>query len=99
MKTTVSETSRNCYHDRIKGRRENSEDNQILQALLKLQPATCRMLSQETGIENSATARSLNNLWTGDNPRIINCFNAKCPITGVQVKFYKVNNMQLTLFL
>ena len=96
MKTKVSTTSVNCYHDYIKGQKENSEDNRILQALLKMQPATCRMLSRATGIENSATARSLNNLWD-EKERIYFSHHGKCPITGVWVKWYRANNGQLQI--
>ena len=96
MKTNTAETSINCYHDVIKGQRENSEDNRILQALLKIQPATGRMLARETGIENSNVARSLNNLWK-KRKRIYESHRGSCPITGVRVKFYRANNGQLNL--
>jgi len=97
MKTKVSVTSRNCYHDFIKGQKETSEDNRILQALLKIQPATGRMLARETGIENSSAARSLNNLWSKAK-RIFISHKAPCPITGVWVKWYRANNGQLQMF-
>src|SRR3990167_7680618 len=98
MKTQTAQTSVNCYHDRIKGQRENSENNRILQALLKIQPATCRMLSRATGIENSSAARSLNNLWSkGEYKRIRLSHIGKCPITGARVKWYRANNGQLKL--
>src|SRR3990167_7661875 len=96
MKTNAAKTSINCYHDHIKGQKENSEDNRILQALLKLQPATGRMLARETGIENSAVARSLNSLWD-KYKRIFVAHKGICPITGVRVKFYRANNGQLNL--
>ena|SRR3990167_1954855 len=96
MKTKVSVTSRNCYHDYIKGQKETSEDNRILQALLKIQPATCRMLSRATGIENSNSARSLNNLWYKAK-RITISHKAPCLVTGVTVKWYRANNGQMKM--
>jgi len=98
MKHKTSDTSINCYHDHISGWRENSENKIIYEAIKRIQPCTCRMLSRETGIENSDVARSLNNLWDKlKPPPIQKSHRGHCPITGVEVQFYHINGAQLKM--
>lgn len=94
----TAQTSINCYRDHVKGFKENGEDEKIYEALKRIQPASCRMLSKDTGIENSDVARSLNNLWHGLKPPPIQISHrGKCPISGITVKFYFINQAQTTL--
>ena len=98
MKTKMSDTSVNCYFDHVKGFKENGEDKIIYEALQRIQPATDRMLSKETGIENSDVARSLNNLWYKLKPAPIQkSHKGHCPITGIEVQFYHINSGQLSM--
>ena len=98
MKHKTAITSINCYKNHIKGWRENSENAIIYEALQRIQPATGRMLSKETGIENSDVARSLNNLWSKLVPPPIHISHTgKCPVSGITVKFYHIANGQISL--
>lgn len=98
MKTNVAETSRNCYFNHVKGFKENGENKIIFEALRLIQPATCRQLAIATGIENSATARTLNNLWFKLTPPPIHVSHTgTCPISGKTVKFYEVSDRQLSM--
>ena len=98
MKHKTAITSINCYKNHIKGWRENSENAIIYEALQRIQPATGRMLSKETGIENSDVARSLNNLWSKLVPPPIQISHTgKCKITGIVVKYYHINGAQLKM--
>ena len=98
MRTKVAETSRNCYKNHVKGFKENSENKIIYEALQRIQPATGRMLSKETGIENSDVARSLNNLWDRlKPPPIQKSHRGHCPVTGIEVQFYYISKAQLSL--
>ena len=98
MKTKMSDTSVNCYFDHVKGFKENGEDKIIYEALQRIQPATGRMLSKETGIENSDVARSLNNLWDRlKPPPIQKSHRGHCPVTGVEVQFYFINQGQISM--
>lgn len=98
MPHQTAETSINCYHDHVKGFKENSENKKIYEALKRIQPASCRMLSKDTGIENSDCARSLNNLWYGlKPPPIQKSHKGKCPVSGITVQFYHIQNGQISL--
>lgn len=91
-------TSINCYKNHVKGWKESSENSIIYKALKRIQPASGRMLSKETGIENSDVARSLNNLWYKLKPAPIQISHkGKCPVSGVRVKFYHINSGQLSM--
>ena len=91
-------TSINCYKNHVKGFKENGEDKIIYEALQRIQPASGRMLSKETGIENSDVARSLNNLWAKLVPPPIHISHTgKCPVSGITVKFYHIANGQISL--
>jgi DNA-binding MarR family transcriptional regulator len=84
---SVSDTSAAVYHGEIKGAKEGRENARVLACIKRLGKATGRMISRETGIENSAVARSLNNLWSKD--RTITVFKKDaCPVTGRKVKWY-----------
>ena len=98
MKHKTAITSINCYKNHVKGWKESSENAIIYEALQRIQPASGRMLSKETGIENSDVARSLNNLWYKLKPAPIQkSHKGHCPITGIEVQFYHINGAQLTM--
>lgn len=93
MRTNVSETSIHNYHNEIRGKKENSQDQIILKAIEKLGPSTCRMIQKETGLEINVVSRSINNLWSGKNGRnvkIKSFGNSCCPITGRLAKVYSL---------
>lgn len=98
MKTKVSETSRNCYFDHVKGFKENSQNFIIFNTIKRIQPCTGRMIQKKTGIEISDVARSLNNLWAKLVPPPIQISHTgKCKITGIVVKYYHINGAQLKM--
>lgn len=84
----VASTSRAAYHTYIKGKKETSENDKVLKALERLQPCTGRQISKRTGLENSAVARSLNNLKKLH--KIYVSIKAKCKITGVKAQHYRI---------
>jgi hypothetical protein len=84
----VSNTSKETYHKVIKGDKENSENEKVLQYLLSLngRSATGRQISKATGIENSAVARCLYNLKKAN--KVYVSIIAKCQITGNRAQHY-----------
>lgn len=100
MTHQTAETSINCYHDHVKGFKEKTENKIIYDTIKRIQPCTGRMIQKETGIEIGDIARSLNNLWDKLRPAPIQIIHKRksCPITGISVKWYGVNNCQTKLF-
>ena len=98
MKTQVSSTSIETYYSHIKGVKEDTENERVLQAIRKLKVATGRMIGNllEHKIENSAIARCLNNLKKEN--KVIVWYKSQCPVTGKPAQFYKVTENQLTIF-
>jgi predicted ArsR family transcriptional regulator len=86
MRTNVADTSIEVYRSEIRGHKENCENHLVLKHIEKHFPCTGRQISQGTGIENSAVARSLNNLKKSE--KIEAMFVAKCKITGRQAQHY-----------
>ena len=86
--TKVSGTSIKCYHEEIKGTRQNSEADIICEAIKKIMPCTGRQIMKVTGMEINVVSRALNDLWFKDK-RIQVSHRAACPISGRWVKFYK----------
>lgn len=107
MKTKVSDTSINNYYNYpIKGEKENSELKRVTDCIKSKNTALSgRQISQFTGIENSAVARTLNNLKKSQESGLnqeIQVLKDKCLITGITVQHYKhikINkDNQITLF-
>jgi predicted ArsR family transcriptional regulator len=94
MKTRVADTSIEVYHSEIKGAHEETENKKVLAAISEMEPCTGRQISEKTGIENSAVARSLNNLK--NRKRIEVYFSANCKITGRRAQHYKIKRDQNT---
>lgn len=66
MRTNVSGTSIHSYHTEIKGKKEDSQDNIILNVIKEHGPCTARMIQDKTRMEINCVSRSLNNLWPGN---------------------------------
>jgi len=100
MKTNVSETSIYNYHNEIRGKKENSQDQIILKVIKELGKATAKMIQKKTGLEISSVSRSVNNLWSGKNGRNIEIEpieTGHCPITGRLAKFYSIVDTEKNL--
>ena len=94
----MSDTSVNCYFDHVKGFKEHGEDQRVYETIKRIQPCTERMIKKETGIEISDIARSLNNLWDRlKPPPIQKSHKGHCPITGIEVQFYFINQGQISM--
>lgn len=97
MKTAVANTSIVNYHNEIKGKKENSQDNLVLSAFVALgKPATCRMVQKylrgiDYDLESSTIARSTNNIHSGKlkKPQIIFVGEFECEVTGRIANHYK----------
>lgn len=93
---TVSDTSIACFHDRVKGEKQRTQNAAVMDAIQLFGEATGRMVSRRTGIENSDVARCLNELWSPHmgSPAIVVSKRDNCPITGVRVKWYRLNKWE-----
>jgi hypothetical protein len=89
-----AQTSKENYHSHIKGKKENTENEIVLNAIRKLQPCTGRMISQYTEIENSSVARSLNNLKKANEIEVY--YSAKCRVTKKKAQYYKLYEPKVT---
>lgn len=94
----TAQTSINCYHDHVKGWHENSQNSIIYYVIKEIQPCSGGMISKKTGIDKSDVARSLNNLWYKLRPAPIQkSHKGKCPVSGITVQFYFINQAQTAL--
>jgi hypothetical protein len=90
MKTNVSASSLESYHNEIKGGKENSQDSIILSAFVAIgKPASARMIQKYLkgigiNIDINVVSRSVNNLHS-KSKKIIFFEVLKCEVTGRNV--------------
>jgi predicted ArsR family transcriptional regulator len=94
MKTNVSSTSLESYHNEIKGKKDKTENKKVLACLLKNGVSlTGRQISHETEIENSNVARCLNDLKKEGKVEVT--IYAKCKLTGRKAQHYRVKGTEI----
>jgi predicted ArsR family transcriptional regulator len=88
----VASTSKIVYITEIKGQKEDTENMKVLHAIAVLEPCTGRQVSHLKDLENSAVARSLNNLKKEGLIEVY--FKAKCRLTGRPAQHYRLKKNQ-----
>ena len=91
-KSGVSDTSKQVYHEEIKGLKDIKERELVLKYLHENGESTCSQISYVSRVDKGNIYRALNELWNPKKgaPQIEVSKKAACPITGRKVKFYKL---------
>lgn len=97
----VSNISKAVYHDHIKGSKENGQNIQVVSFLFaNREPMSIRSIHKKMNgkIELVSLRRCINNLAAKGDVEMVRV--DKCPITGINVGFYRLDlkHTQLNLF-